>query len=381
MDRVYVNPKLIQWAIDRAGGPEIFEGRFPKLIEWLKNENMPTLKQLERLAKATAVPLGYFFLSEPPIEKVTVPHYRTVGDGKNNNPSPNLIDTLHTMKKRQDWMRDYLRDLGNDPLPFVNSAKISDNPELIANNMKRELGLNTVWTSKCSTWEESLRLLVKAIESIGILVSVNGIVGNNTRRKLDVNEFRGFVLVDEYSPLIFINGADGKAAQMFTIAHELAHIWYGVSGIFDLKKLQPSEDKIEEICNLTAAEFLVPKKEMMQIWPTFKNEEDCFQKIARQFKVSELVIARRSLDLNLITRDEYFIFYDSRVTQRNVQTRSGGNFYATQNLRIGNRFAEAVISATKGGNLLYRDAYRLTGLTSNTFEEFIKRQGGGEIYE
>lgn len=372
MGRVDVNPELIQWAVTRAGGSDLFEGNFPKLTEWLRKESNPTLKQLEKLAKATAVPLGYFFLSEPPHEEITIPQYRTVGDEEPPQPSPDLIDTLHTMEKRQDWMRDYLRELGNEPLLFVGSAKLTDNPEVIADKMKKKLGLANGWASECSTWEQSLRFLINTIEKIGVLVAVNGIVGNNTHRKLDVNEFRGFVLVDEYAPLIFINGADGKAAQMFTLAHELAHIWYGKSGIFDLKQLQPSNDEIEKDSNQTAAEFLVPKQEMIQIWSSIKNDQGRFQQVARQFKVSELVVARRALDLNLITGDEYFQFYNSR-SKVHEQNGTRGNFYATQNQRIGRRFAEAVISEAKSGRLLYRDAYRLTGLTGKTFEEFAKR--------
>lgn len=381
MDRVNVNPELIQWAIDRAGGAELFEGKFPKLNEWLQNKSMPTLKQLEKLAKASTIPLGYFFLSEPPYEKISVPNYRTIGDEENTKASPNLIDTLHTMEKRRDWMRDYLIELGNEPLSFVRSASLNDNPDDVAHKIRNQLGLSSGWAAKCPNWEEALRLLIRTIEEIGILVSVNGIVGNNTRRKLDVSEFRGFVLVDEFAPVIFINGADGKAAQMFTLAHELAHIWYGESAIFDLEKLQPSNHKIEQACNQTAAEFLVPKSEMMAYWPLVKNDEDSFQQIARQFKVSELVVVKRALDLKLISKEAYFEFYESRIIHNKPPTSPGGNFYATQSLRIGRRFAEAVISDARRGNLLYRDAYRLTGLTSKTFDEFAKRQKGGEIYD
>jgi Zn-dependent peptidase ImmA (M78 family) len=117
-----------------------------------------------------------------------------------------------------------------------------------------------------------------------------------------VTEFRGFVLVDEYAPLVFINGADGKAAQMFTLAHELAHVWFGRSAAFDLRDLQPANERTELACNSVAAEFLVPKTELQRSWPTLQQDPEPFQAIARQFKVSALVGARRALDLQLISR-------------------------------------------------------------------------------
>lgn len=377
MARVDVEPEVLLWAVNRAGGLQLFEDKVPKLAEWLRRESMPTLKQLEKLSKVTATPLGYFFLNEPPHEELTIPHYRTVGNQETSRPSPELIDTIHTMEQRQGWMRDYLTEVGNEPLLYVGSAKVSDDPKKIAKQMKSKLGLINGWAGECKTWEESLRYLIRLYEEIGIIVVVNGIVGNNTHRKLDVNEFRGFVLIDEYAPLIFINGADGKAAQMFTLAHELAHIWYGVSAIFDLKQLQPSNELIEQACNQTAAEFLVPEEEMFHIWNGLRKEENRYQKIAREFKVSELVVVRRALDLKLISKDEYTEFYRNRTQSEKVKGTTGGNFYATQNLRIGRRFAQAIVNNAKEGNLLYRDAYRLTGLSGKTFDEFAKRQEEG----
>jgi Zn-dependent peptidase ImmA (M78 family) len=212
------------------------------------------------------------------------------------------------------------------------------------------------------------------MEDAGILVVLSSIVGNNTRRKLDLTEFRGFVLIDEYAPLVFVNRSDGRAAQMFTLAHELAHIWIGSSAAFDLRELQPAKEETEIACNKVAAEFLVPTVELRQIWPSLRQEPEPFQAVARRFKVSELVAARRALDLELITKDEFIDFYRSyQERERHIaKSQEGGNFYATQSLRLSRRFAETVVHAVREGTLLYRDAYRLTGLYGRTFERYAK---------
>jgi len=165
---------------------------------------------------------------------------------------------------------------------------------------------------------------------------------------------------------------------MFTIAHELAHIWLGRSASFDLRNLQPAEDEIEQICDKVAAEFLVPEDSLRASWNEIKNQSqsDIYQLLARKFKVSEIVCARRLLDLGLITQEDFFDFYEDY--QRKVRTRltrqEGGNFYATLNLRLGRRFGEAVIQAVKEGKLLYKEAYRLTGCYGKTFDDFMLKK-------
>jgi hypothetical protein len=49
---------------------------------------------------------------------------------------------------------------------------------------------------------------------------------------------------------------------------------------------------------------------------------------------------------------------------------------STQALRVGERFGRTVVRAVKEGRLLYREAYRLTGLYGETFEKFTSRLAG-----
>lgn len=377
MSRVAVKEDILLWAIERAGlTPDDLERKFPKIQHWITGEKQPTLRQLESLAKATLTPLGFFFLSEPPEDQLPIPHFRTLGDEAPSRPSPNLLETVQMMQRRQDWMRELLTEEGQEPLPFVRSAQPGDPPELVSDSLRRALGLDEGWAAGKPTWTEALRTLRENIEDAGILVVVNGIVGNNTHRKLNPGEFRGFVLVDEYAPLVFVNGADGKAAQMFTLAHELAHVFLGSSASFDLRDMLPADDPTEQACNSIAAEFLVPERRLREVWDSVQVSLEPFQAIARRFKVSEIVAARRALDLTLITRDEFLEFYHDYIRRpTHVPRPGGGDFYASQNLRVGRRFASTVVRAAKEGKLLYSEAYRLTGLYGKTFDQYASELG------
>ncbi len=177
-------------------------------------------------------------------------------------------------------------------------------------------------------------------------------MGLNNHRPLDPQEFRGFVLCDEYAPLVFVNGADSKSARMFTLAHELAHLWLGKDGLFNLVKMMPDRDDTEQFCNRVAAEFLVPRHKLQERWQEASASGRPFQKIARWFKVSPVVAARRALDLNLISRDQFFAFYEAdqrewerrKAEEKQKKTGGGPNFYAVQDSRLGKRFAYAVVS-------------------------------------
>ena len=258
MTRISVSEPVLRWAMERSSQRASIERKFPRLQEWLNGNSEPTLHQLEELARATSTPLGYFFLPEPPEELLSIPYFRTLDSDRRRQPSPDLLEIVQVMERRQSWMREHLIEQGHGKLAFVRSAQLTIEPERLAQEIRQTLGLARGWAAEQPRWTDALRQLQNKIEEAGILVAVSGIVGNNTHRKLDPAEFRGFVLVDEYAPLVFVNGSDGKAAQMFTLAHELAHIWFGSSAAFDLQELQPANDEIELASNRIAAEFLVP---------------------------------------------------------------------------------------------------------------------------
>jgi len=225
--------------------------------------------------------------------------------------------------------------------------------------------------------------LRKAIENAGVMVVINGIVGNNTHRVLDVEEFRGFALVDEYAPLIFINGRDSTSAQMFTLIHELSHLWIGYEGVSNFNRLLPVQIKVEEFCNQVAAEFLVPSEQFKKVVEENKGKSDrvFFDIVARRFKVSPLVAARRALDMKCISKQRFFEFYNNHLIEsekyraKRKAKKSGGHFWNTQTVRIGELFGSAVVQATLEGRLLYRDAYRLTDLQGKTFDNYVAQLG------
>lgn len=246
--------------------------------------------------------------------------------------------------------------------------------------MRRVLGLADGWAGLVRTWKEAVGQLRNSIEQLGIMAVINGVVGNSTRRKLDVKEFRGFALSDPYAPLIFVNGADAKSAQMFTLAHELAHLWLGDmgKGLSGFQGLQPDGGAVEEFCDHVAAEFLVPAVELEDAWRDVARSETRFEDLARRFKVSPVVIGRRAMDLRLVEREEFFCFYND-YTQREHRSQQtgagGGDFYNNQNTRVGQLFASQVIRAAKEGRIGFKEAYDLTGLNGGTFQKYARKLG------
>jgi Zn-dependent peptidase ImmA (M78 family) len=371
-NEVNVNANILTWAIARAGYElQTFTNKFPKVQLWIEGEKKPTIKQLEEFSKKVHLPFGYFFLSEPPKEHLPIPFFRSNGN-KVEKVSINVYDTILLMQQRQDWLRDYLKDNDFEQLSFVGKFRNTNNVQAIVADIRNTLKFPENWASQFRTWQEAQDHLVLHIEDKGIITVFNGVVENNGFRKVPVDECRGFVLVNEMAPFMFVNNGDWKSAQMFTIVHELAHIWTGHSAGFDFRKLQPADDPIEILCDKVAAEFLVPENSFNEVW----NRNPSILYASRYFKVSEIVIARRALDTGKLTKGQFFSFYEeysNREFAKKEQQSSGGDFYATTKKRLSLTFASHINNALKSGNLLYRDAYKLTSLKGDTFQNFFSK--------
>lgn len=370
--RVEVRPQLLRWARERARlDRDTLQNRFPRIADWESGEAHPTLKQLEQFARATHTPVGYLFLQEPPVERVPIPDFRTIGGAAIARPSPDLLDTVYLCQLRQEWYRDFARSTGEVPLAFVGSAQVTSPIEATAATMRHTLSFDIEERRQLPTWTEALRRFIEQADRIGVLVMVSGVVGNNNRRTLDPNEFRGFALADKFAPLVFINGADTKAAQMFTLAHELAHIWLNQSALTNIGPITTSPNRVETWCNRVAAELLVPLAVFRNEFRKNAELRGELDRLARIFKVSTLVILRRMHDARGLTWDQLRAAYEQEVERLSaIPKGAGGNFYLTQGARLSKRFARAVIASTVEGQTLYRDAFRLLGFSKlSTFRE------------
>jgi Zn-dependent peptidase ImmA (M78 family) len=322
MHRVEVKPDLFRWARERAGlSADALARRFPKLEAWERGELHPTLKQLERFAKATYAPVGFLFLDEPPFERVPIPDYRRVAQARRERPSPDLLDTIYLCQQRQDWYREFARSTGERPLDFVGSARIQDDVVATAGRIRHTLGFDVEKRWRLPTWTEALRQFIAQADALGVLVMVSGVVGSNTQRTLDPDEFRGFALADPLAPLVFVNGADTKAAQMFSLGHELAHIWLGQSAVSDAQAVAEPDQETERWCNRVAAE----------LWAAYEVE-----------------LARL----------------------REMPRGSGGSFYLSLPARVSKRFARALLVSTLEGRTSFTESFLLLGVQKMaTFQE------------
>ena len=389
MSQAIISPDVLKWArlrsklnVDNVAKKASI--KVERLVKWESGEAMPTFVQAQKIANILHIPFGYLFLKEPPVESQYLPDLRTMADEHYDDFSIDLQDVISDAKYKQDWYREFKKEQGESELSFVGKYGDDDNVNLITDEIKEMLNLTIDNRKEVKNWEEFYQLLVKRVEDIGLWVMKSSMVGGNTRRILDVSEFRGFVISDSIAPVIFINGSDAKAAQIFTLIHEIVHLWFNTSGVSNIdfrKNIETLENSREKKCNEIAAEVLVPKALLIENWKKELSVSDNSEILCRYFKVSSIVIARRALDIKLILPDEFFSYYDvlselwKEKKLKMKQSKGGPSYYISIPIKNGNRFSGDVMNSVYSQKLLMRDGARLLGLTPATLGNYAKEVG------
>jgi Zn-dependent peptidase ImmA (M78 family) len=370
---------MLDWAARRSRRDRDELAELFPLEAWETGQRTPTLKQLEKYAKATYTPFGMFFLDSPPAETLPLPDFRTIAGASIDGPSADLLDVIAICERRQTWFADFAHATHREELAFVGSLSTDDDPLLAAQTIRDALGFTPEARKNYATWEEALRRLIEHAENLGILVMISGVVGSNTHRGLSTAEFRGFAMADPVAPLIFINNADAKAAQNFTVAHELAHIWLGETGISDVTLRAEDLGPVERWCNRVAAEILVPSESFRTEYRPSVEPRDEAARLARFYKVSAMVILRRAFEVGFLDWDTFTVALaaeEAAAAARKERNSGEGNFYNTLGAWVGKSFARAVVADTLEGRTLYRDAFELLGLRkAETFDRLREELG------
>lgn len=369
-----VNPDVLRWAIE-ASDCDVYAlaEKFPKLDSWLSKDDMPTFKQLESLSKKLHIPLGYIILDTPPVEKIELLEFRTIENGKITKPSRELIDTIYAMQERQEWMREYMISEDEDPLDYIASISKDTECQRAAKKIRKDLEIDENWYLDFNSAHDEFVFLRERLEQKGIVVMVSGIVGNNTHRSLSLDEFRAFAIVDNYAPLIFVNSKDSKHGRLFSLCHEVAHLWFGENSLYNDNGMLDSKYRsgLEVKCNAIAAELLVPNGVFVKKWLEIKGEyKNKVEELSKTFNVSAIVIARRALDNNFITKEQYLkISYEISKIVNQIKKSDGGDYYNTARFNLDNRFFKAVNRSLKQGRTAFTEAYRLTGLNGKSYDK------------
>lgn len=379
-DLAYVTPHLIKWARERSGLntaklADKLKTPEHRIIAWERGISHPTFNQAARLAGVLRIPFGYLFLSAPPPTDIPLPDLRTLSGTKIKQPSADFLEVLYSVLNRQEWYRDYAEDQGAQKLPFVSSFDVTSDAGAVATDIRKRLGINRALRLQITRWSEYFRAIRRSAESAGIMVMRSGIAGNNTKRPLSVDEFQGFAVSDPVAPIIFVNGRDFVTAQIFTLVHELAHIWVGESGISnpDETQVTPVHD-IESFCNEVAAETLVPRFEFEHHWQHLPYEA-AVSELARYFRVSTLVVIRRAYQCNKINKAQFYAMVKIERDKQKKDAGGGGDYYQNIQSRLGVRFTEAVVGDVRQGGTVLRDAARLLDVNVPNLINFMEWSG------
>ena len=372
VSKVKVTKEIYLWAIAESQRDFIeVINKFEKIESWISQEDSPTFRQLEKLANFLRVPFGYMFLEKPPKTNSIQSEFRTIGN-KIPEISKELQDTLYNMGRKKDWLSEYRKDKGWVKLIPDNYSDLSaKDRDTVCRRAKEFIGLDDYWYKEIKDKTSAFNYLRDKVEDKGIIVMQSGIVGSNTHRKLNINEFRGFLLYDEVAPLIFINNNDSLAGKIFTLIHEYIHFLLQEDDIFVVEDMA-SDSKDEKKINAITAEFLIPTPHVEELWDKSKNEIEQVEELSKLFHVSHLAVAIKVNAMGIISRKVVEEIKENTKTEwidSNLKS-GGGNYYHTNRSRFGNSFIRTVIQGAESGDISYTYAFNILDGSAKTYDYF-----------
>lgn len=374
--RIPVKTEIIDWAIDN-GEKEESELKKKYALDAWKNpqtdHDNPTFKQIQDFSRDTHIPFNYFFKDKLPEEKNEFVKFRTINNDT-VQPSRRLIDTIYAMETRQEWMKEYLLDQ-NKTVSFQFSKIFSDtmDPVAVSKDVLELLNLSDTLGIAMSD-DDFFNVIRTQISSLGIMVMQNGIVGTNTQRPLDVEEFRAFVLIDSVIPLIFVNSRDSKKAKIFSLIHELIHVFLGNNEVLNVS---PEDDIANERwINQVTINVLIPANKIDKLISKKVSPENNVKLLSRRFHTSLVATAIRMKELHIW--GDNIVDWSKKEQSKYLQLKfekksSGGDFYNTAISRIDRYFANAIINTESSGSMAIVQAASMLGVTLKTYDTTVDK--------
>lgn len=354
-----------------------------RIQRWEDGSETPTLNQLEKLALAYRRPLLTFFLPDPPIQQTKLQDFRTVANKKFDSEafSPEFSALLRQIEALQLNIHDLLAITGTERFNFISTLNMSLTPVEAADKIRANLAYSFDTQRKTRGSDRLFSDIRIKAEGKGIFVLLEGNLGSY-HTDIEPEVFRGLSISDSLAPFIVINPNDAKTAMIFTLIHELCHLGLGETGISNWNSLDISKKapvlKNETFCDQVAAEFLVPRYALLAEWEKFTigySPEETIQRISKQFNVSRIVIARRLLDFEQITRDFYWEYFkacqDEWEKRNSTKKKTKVPYKIRIKSRLGNKLISTVIGAAAQGNISELEASRMLNVKINHFSQIL----------
>jgi Zn-dependent peptidase ImmA (M78 family)/DNA-binding XRE family transcriptional regulator len=384
-EKAFISPNILRWARETAkmsveDVSHKIKVKKEKLIAWEKGENYPTINQLEKLSKIFRRPISVFYLPEPPSDFQTLRDFRKLSDKQDYSTALTFI--IRDILSKQSWISDFLLQNNEEPLHFIGKYHLNSNIEKVASDIK-----NTLEIGEIDSNQDALKYWVDKIEGKRIFVSLSSNI--HSHLKIDINEVKGFAVTDEFAPFIFVNSADSKNSQLFTLIHELVHLWVNSSGVsaFNLIDFRnPNEfnqyDPVEVFCNKVTAEILMPKSSIIEISKKFGAiNQDTIEKMAKQLKVSSLALAVRLSNLKIISNKDFDQLKDAlrrkyeeylKLQENKPKQKGGPSYYLLKIRKNSKAFTAYIYSYYKSGFITGCEVNKLLDIKVSNFKNLEK---------